>query len=221
MVKITKSTFVVFDLDDTLYKENEYHDSGILAVSQLVKKLYNVDLSNKLFQWKKEGVKDLLKNLCKELKLPLKVKETFIWQYRLHSPSLNLCISAQELLKKLNDYAAGVAILTDGRSISQRLKLSALGLLNFPVYISEEWGSEKPDELRFNEIMNKHPASSYIYIGDNPQKDFKAPNELGWSTVGIFGNEHNIHSQVCDGLSDAYRPEIWFDDLNQIRDLIC
>ena len=83
-MQISSRTFIVFDLDDTLYKENRYHDSGMEAVSRLVDELYGVESLALLRAWKRAGINDLWGRLCREFDLPADVKEALIWQYRLH-----------------------------------------------------------------------------------------------------------------------------------------
>lgn len=221
MIQFDLDTVVVFDLDDTLYKEDSYHQSGLKAVSALVSDLYGVDPFDMLYEWKNDGETDLWGKLCLTLNLPLSVKESFIWQYRLHSPDISLEESTKFVVDRLNSNTKEIVILTDGRSVTQRLKISVLGLSGLSVYISEEWESGKPCRKRFSEIMLKHPAGKYVYIGDNPQKDFKAPNELGWITIGLRGNGQNIHSQNTKGLSKEYLPLEWVDELKNICKFLC
>lgn len=221
MIQLDSQAFVVFDLDDTLYKENRYHDSGLEAVSLLVRELYHVEVLNMLQKWKSEQAKDLWGKLCDELKLPLSVKESLVWQYRLHSPNIFLEERAKKVIHRIKSHTQGIAILTDGRSVTQRLKLSALGLSEYPAYISEEWGSVKPSPDRFTAIMTSYPSRQYVYVGDNPQKDFKAPNELGWITIGLKGEGSNIHSQDINQLSGAYVPDFWINKLEQICEFLC
>ena len=221
MIKISSQTFIVFDLDDTLYKESFYQDSGIEAVSSLVSKLYGIDTTKLLFSWKKNGVVDLWGRLCQKLNLPLTVKDSFVWQYRLHSPNIKLDDSVVKLLENIRLSVRGIAILTDGRSVTQRLKLVALGLSEYPVYVSEDWDSVKPSKKRFTEIMNKYLAEQYLYIGDNPQKDFKPANDLGWLTIGVRGDELNIHSQSIEDLPQSYQPMLWVNSLEEIGDFLC
>ncbi len=216
MMQINKQTYIIFDLDDTLYKENSYHDSGMEAVSRLVDKLYGVESLALLREWKRAGINDLWGRLCREFDLPAAVKEALIWQYRLHYPNICLPDENRKVLDELGARVQGIAILTDGRSITQRQKIAALGLEKYPVYISEEWDSEKPCEKRFRAIMAEHPAQQYIYVGDNPQKDFLAPNKLGWLTVGLRGDKQNIHPQKIDGLADDYLPAVWIGGLAEV-----
>jgi putative hydrolase of the HAD superfamily len=43
-------------------------------------------------------------------------------------------------------------------------------------------------------MMQRHPGLQYIYIADNPAKDFVAPNLLGWKTVQILRPEGQYQS---------------------------
>lgn len=210
-------TVFVFDLDDTLYKEADYHVSGVRAVSRKVNAVYGLDVE--LFLQKKiaSGELDLWGSLCRHFSLSSTVKESLIWEYRLHTPDIHLDKSIEGLLDCLEANTAGVAILTDGRSVTQRLKINALGLLHLPVFISDEHGEMKPDPLRFQLIENKFPNKNYIYIGDNPAKDFLAPNNLGWKTFGLKGDERNIHSQDTSALDKSYLPDYWLSSLVELK----
>lgn len=216
-----KSTVIVFDLDDTLYKEADYHASGVSFVAKRIKKLYGVEVDDFLHYTISVGERDLWGALCKELKLPDAVKSSIVWEYRLHNPVISLAPSVIELLEWLQQQSAGLAILTDGRSITQRLKAAALGLSKIPIYISEEYGAPKPDPARFQLIEKVNPDKKYIYIGDNPQKDFLAPNNLGWTTLGLHGDARNIHSQDIENIDSGYLPHRWISKLEELRSLTC
>ena len=213
-----KNYIFVFDLDDTLYSECEYQNSGINAVEEMISNLFNVSFKNKIKNAYKNGVKDLWAWTCKELDLPLSVKETLLWTYRLHDPKIQLQSDVNFLLDFLRKEKANVAIITDGRSISQRIKLKKLGLSYLPIYISEDYLSIKPNLLRFKKIEEKWPNKKYIYIGDNPKKDFKAPNELGWITIGAKWINPRIYSS--DSKKNGYQPNIWIDKPTELIDYI-
>lgn len=213
------STVFVFDLDDTLYKEADYHRSGVMAVGKKIDLLYKKDISSRITQWIDGSAKDLWAEICRELNLPETVKQSLLWEYRLHQPEIALEPATKDMLDWLAQRSSGLAILTDGRAITQRLKLSALGLENLPAYISEEHGSEKPSPERFRAIQRSHPAQQHVYIGDNPAKDFLAPNQLGWISIGLLGDERNIHSQDFLELDGRYLPKIWISSLSDLHNL--
>lgn len=214
-------TVVVLDLDDTLYKEIDYKISGIHAVCALIESVYGRSITSDLSLLQLENATDWLDAIIKLAKLPVAAKESLLWVYRLHHPKIKLSDETHLFLTKIKLLAKAILILTDGRSISQRLKLQSLEIANIPVYISEEFSSQKPDVLRFEKIMRDFPAKQFIYIGDNPKKDFIAPNKLGWQTIGLRGNEKNIYEQSCEGLPVANQPLMWINSLNQLFEVSC
>lgn len=184
---------VVFDLDDTLYPERSYVKSGISAVSSLIHTLSGQNLEQHLLDYHESGGDDFIGEACRLANLPVSAKEGLLWHYRLHLPNISLDSETKSLLDDLRDSGVPVAILTDGRSITQRMKIKALGLGWMRSYISEDFGSEKPDPLRFNQIMLDYPGNNYVYIADNPKKDFHAPERLGWRTFQLQWKPHFVH----------------------------
>lgn len=215
------NTVFVFDLDDTLYKEADYHASGVLAVSSKVNSVYGLDADAYLQEQVALGQADLWGSLCSYFNLPSSVKESLVWEYRLHVPKIKLGDDVLKLINWLKQESAGVAVLTDGRSVTQRLKINALGLSNLPAFISDEHGAMKPDPLRFKLIEKEFPDKNYIYIGDNPAKDFLAPNSLDWKTIGLKGDQRNIHSQDVTTLDKSYLPDCWLSELKELKGFIC
>ncbi len=209
---------VVLDLDDTLYKERDYVISGIESVAAAIAVAYKCDLRKRLVDAYESGSKDVWGIACSLLKLPVETKESLIWMYRVHTPSISLTDEVKKWIKLLSDKNAALAILTDGRSATQRLKLAALGLSEIPAYISEEHGSEKPAPERFEKIVQRWPGHRYVYIGDNPRKDFFTPNRMGWLTLGLLDDGKNIHSQEFD-YSTEYAPRHWIESLCQADQL--
>jgi putative hydrolase of the HAD superfamily len=208
------NTILVLDLDDTLYKEADYVLSGIEHTVSLIKKIKNIDLIDKLLEFHHSQPKgDFLEFACIAAALPASAKESLLWSYRTHLPNIHLSdITRHWLTTSRKNYHA-VAILTDGRSVTQRLKLAALGLTDFPVYISEEWNSEKPHLKRFLAIQERWKNKNYIYIGDNLKKDFIAPKELGWITIGLQDDGRNIHPQ--NEMDATCHPKYWIKNLTE------
>lgn len=212
---------VVFDLDDTLYKEVDYHVSGVRAVGKRLSELFDIDAEALLNDLVDAGERDLWGGICKALKLSISVKESLMWEYRLHYPDIELTPQAKDLISFMRQRSAGVAILTDGRSITQRLKLLTLGLNDIPAFISEEFGASKPDPVRFELIAKSYPGKTFIYVGDNPKKDFVTPNCLGWITFGLLCDGRNIHSQNLSQFEEHYLPHYWLSDIEDLQDFLC
>jgi len=210
---------LVLDLDDTLYQEYDYQTSGLKYVEQMIEHLYQVSFAGKLIQWREQGIGDVFAQACRELQQPASFKEHLLNFYRYHLPDISLSQTTQSFLNHARRHCAAVAILTDGRSATQRLKLKALGLSEYPVYISEEWHSTKPCPERFLQIQYDFAqCEQFCYLGDNPKKDFLAPNELGWFSVGLRGNERNIHSQDTSLYTPSSRPAVWIEQLTEFFD---
>ena len=211
---------VVFDLDDTLYSEDDYNKSGVIAVTNELERLFNQDITEQLLSVRKEKG-DIWGRACELLSIPATVKESLIWMYRLHQPQIGLGQEIVEVVVDVSKQAQQVVILTDGRSITQRLKLDALSLLEYPCYISEEYNFTKPMAEWFKIIMSDFPAANYVYIADNPVKDFVGPNRLGWKTIGVRDDGRNIHPQIVDNVDTEYSPNIWVQKLSDIVENIC
>jgi len=206
---------IVFDLDDTLYKEKNYQISGFREVSNYLKKNYKIKNSYNFMLSCMKKKKNVLEELCVKFDLNRSILKSLIWVYRLHKPKIYLKKSIKNTLKKLEKSCAGVVILTDGRSITQRLKLSALGIAYLPFYISEDYNDTKPSLKRFKLIMKEFSARDFIYIGDNPSKDFIAPKKLKWFTIGIRGDKNNIHPQKFSNKKSS-QPDFWIEKLQDI-----
>lgn len=210
---------VVFDLDDTLYKEIDYQISGFNAVCTWINDVYGFNLWSDLEKLIQLKVQDVLGGLCDAAGLQPSVKETLLWVYRLHQPLIQLSPGVDAFLNEL-ETKCKAAILTDGRSVSQRLKLKSLGLSHLPAYISEDYGSEKPAPDRFKLIMREMPAMRYVYVGDNLKKDFLAPNELGWTSICLRDNGKNIHKQILTEKINNQMPKFWIDSFFELKGII-
>lgn len=213
-------TVIVLDLDDTLYSESDYVRSGMAHVCNTLECLLGTPLKEALHTSLLSGEKDWLDALCRVAGLPSSTKESLKWLYRLHLPSIQLDPTCAKFIERMLCEAAAVAILTDGRAVTQRLKIKALGLSHLPAYVSEEYTSEKPDPARFQAIEQAYQASAYVYIGDNPQKDFIAANAAGWTTIGLMGIG-NVHSQEVSGLPEGAMPHYWVKNWNEMYNILC
>ena len=212
------SDVIVFDLDDTLYKEVSFVESGFNVIAS---QLGNLSYADEMMSSWRNG-KNAFEQLIVNHSLASSVEE-LLTVYRTHVPTIALDISIVATLDALVENGKILGIITDGRSVTQRNKINALGLHRwFPddnIIISEEFGSSKPDARNYIFFMSKYPGKTYTYIGDNISKDFVAPKSLGWQTICLKDNGQNIHSQDF-GLGEEYLPEITVKNILEIRDLI-
>ena len=209
---------VVFDLDDTLYKETLFVASGFKAVADYVG---DVSFAAELDSWRAEG-KNAFECLIGKYSLRGSVDE-LLSVYRNHLPEIELDASTALALDCLAAKGKTLGIITDGRSRTQRNKIQALGLSRWfsddNIIISEEFGSSKPDERNYRFFMDKYPHKTYAYIGDNVTKDFIAPKILGWRTICLKNNGQNIHSQNFD-VEDEFLPDATIVNILETNDLI-
>lgn len=191
---------VVFDLDDTLYKEIDYLKSAYNEIANSV----GLDVADEMFCWYLAG-KNAFQSLIDKYHVSLTLPE-LLDIYRFHEPKIKLLPDAEEFLSALRESNVHIGIISDGRSRTQRNKLRALGIDWIDdVVISEEFGSEKPSEGNYRHFMDKYPNMRYYYFADNIKKDFITPNRLGWRTVCLKDDGRNIHKQDFS-LSQEFLP---------------
>jgi putative hydrolase of the HAD superfamily len=188
---------VIFDLDDTLYDEIDYCRSGFLAVSQYVAERFPGASAKALCdamlrQFEAGNRKTVFNAALKSCRVSFDddFMATLIEAYRNHHPSLTLPPESKKALDELGKRYK-LAMLTDGFLPAQRLKVQALGIERYfqSIIYTEELGREhwKPSPLGFQKIMFDLgvEAGECVYVGDNEEKDFAAPNSLGIVTVKI------------------------------------
>jgi putative hydrolase of the HAD superfamily len=134
--------------------------------------------------------------------------------YRSHRPQLSLLPDAAKCLEQFHGTAL-LALITDGPPESQRRKVNALHLDSVfqLIVLTGSWGTEfsKPHARAFR-LVESHlrPASGrFMYIADNPLKDFIAPAGLGWETVRVrrreglhAGREAELHQAATVEVAD-------------------
>ena len=190
---------VVFDLDDTLYDEIEFVKSGFQEIDNYLKNSFgNKNYYN--FMWQlflKNGSGKIFDYLIEEFKLNIDIQK-LIEIYRFHRPNISLPISSKKILENLYKNV-DISLITDGHYITQQNKFQVLGLekyIEFPIF-TDFYNTKKPDLKPFKIVMEKFPNKRYIYIADNPKKDFIAPKKLGWKTIR-FKNSKGIYKEFVN-----------------------
>lgn len=212
-------TVFVFDLDDTLYSERSYELSGITAVwyklSEINPEISKIISLELLIKNREQWVELILQSEPKNFTLS---RDLLLEIYRSHFPSIELYEDSTQLLSFLVENKAKLAIITDGRSLSQRQKLKALTIEHLfnPIQISEETGCPKPNSESYIAIESQYPGYQYLYIGDNPKKDFVTPNKLGWMTYGLKNRGNNVHPQLNNARQSIYMPQLWLNNLSEL-----
>ena len=218
---------VVFDLDDTLYPERDFVLSGFAAVDAWLQANHGIDgfaeKAQALFAAGHRGhifdqALELLDVSMAEALVPAMIEI-----YRRHPPALHLYSDADHALKWIDTAGLRTALITDGISFVQRAKIRALGLqarIQSCIVTDELGGKQfwKPNPEAFLRLMAAHPGpnSGYVYIADNPRKDFIAPRRLGWKTLRVrrAGCEHTDYDGTKD--DSAERESSTLADLHEI-----
>ena len=217
MADLSNFDVVVFDLDDTLYSEMDYVLSGYHFLSELIDKLYSKSTYHTFIKALNTKAPDVFSYVIEEHNLPKTLKEHLILSYRYHTPNIKLHEGVILILEQLKNKNIPMYLITDGRGITQRLKISSLGIESFfeSIFISEEVGVGKPDPDSFISIQRLHPNQSIVYIADNPKKDFIAPKLLGWDSIGILNKNTRVHPLTNNYTQAA---NVWLD---QFKGLTC
>jgi putative hydrolase of the HAD superfamily len=225
-------THLIFDLDDTLYPERDYAIGGFRAAAVWargeLKAEVDADYMAHLLDTGHLG--HLFAMTLKAAKPDYTAADlkAFIRAYGRQTPSLRLFDDAAAALAHWETRAL-LGLITDGHAPTQLAKISALALRpRFQEIIAT--GSLGPDR----QFHKPHPRAfemiqasigtrgdRYVYIGDNLEKDFVAPNALGWKTVCIdrpAQRAHRIHKNKLAPPGGV--PHETIHDLRQLEKLL-
>ena len=193
---------VVFDLDDTLYPERAFAVSAFQAAGAWAASALGVDgLQADMERLLDEGHLGQLFTLVLEQRgLDQQHSAQLIEVYRHHAPErLAVYDDVQPILERYG--AVGpLGLITDGTVGVQQAKVRALGIedrFNHIIYTHGLGGRDfaKPHPAAFAAMEQKIgvPGARFVYVGDNPSKDFVSPNRMGWTTVQII-RPQRIHA---------------------------
>lgn len=204
---------LVFDLDDTLYPERQFALSGFRAAERWAAAELGLaaGLADEMTRLLDQGYLGKLFAMALAARLPdhrPEHLEALVAAYRDHEPELALFADAQWALQHFRAHGP-LALITDGTPAMQAKKVAALAIAPFfqqTVFTGGLGGREfhKPHPRSF-QIVEQALASAgdrFVYVGDNPSKDFITPNAMGWVSVMVTRpGEPIIHAgaRVADG----------------------
>ena len=214
-IKVNVDTTIVFDLDDTLYKEIDFLKSAYREIARSLVKENWQQLYGYMFALYRER-ENVFTIISKKYGV---ATQKLIDQYRSHKPFLSLTEGASGLIEAIKEKGGKLAVLTDGRSVTQINKVRALGIYDIidKLFISEELGSEKPSENNFMAVEDHFPSKHYFYIADNLKKDFVTANIRGWHTIGLIDNGLNIHFSSQYYLKKDHLPQHSIISLQELK----
>jgi putative hydrolase of the HAD superfamily len=207
-------TIVVFDLDDTLYDELDYCKSGFKAVAESLSNLVDVLSPEEIFDslWQQFTAGNHTKTFNAALddlgvSYDDQLIQKLIKTYRNHNPKIKLPDDSAKVLRQLSRKYT-LALLTDGFLPAQQLKVQALKIENYfkCIIYTEQLGRQcwKPSPAGFEKLMQSLNAKpeNIAYVADNEEKDFIAPNKLGFLTIQIT-RPARIHTESSDEVGAA------------------
>ena len=215
-MKINKIKAIVFDLDDTLYLEEKYIESGFLHISKVIEQLFglprqeNFKIISMLF---KESSMNVFNRFLdkKGIKYTKEDIKYLVDEYRNHIPQIDFCFDAVTAIRKLKEKGYKLGIITDGFEESQRKKLVSLDAYNKfdEIIITDELGKEywKPHPRAFEMILEKFDIqpNEMIYVGDNPEKDFYIRSKFPIVTVRIMRKGIHKDKKYFRNIEEVFR----------------
>ncbi len=203
---------LVFDLDDTLYPERQFAISGFQACERWLIHQHGVgqDIAQEMLRALDDGLMRHLFDAALYRHLPDRTPEqlsSFIEIYRLHQPNIQLYDDADQILARYRADGCTMGLITDGQDDVQSSKVRALGVEAYFAHIiythalgGRAFSKPNPKAFQVMEHSLGRPGDQFVYVGDNPAKDFVAPNQMGWITVQV-DRENRIHAgaQTAEG----------------------
>jgi len=199
------ATAIVFDLDDTLYLERDFVRSGFTAVDTWIRERFAISgfLERAWLLFERGRRRDIFDQVLPMLAIRPSpdLIDQLVRIYRGHAPAIRLAADAEESLSALRPRCR-CALVTDGPRAPPARKVQALGLINRlqPVIYTDAFGRgmAKPHPCGFLAVQDELglPACEFVYIADNPAKDFIAPRRLGWKTIRVRRPE-GLYTQLC------------------------
>jgi putative hydrolase of the HAD superfamily len=218
---------IVFDLDDTLYLERDYVRSGFTFVGRWAAEELGLasfgDEAWKLFEngWRNGVFEAVLRNYGRDPEPSLVARLVNI--YRAHSPEISLLPDAEYCLKEVGSTVL-TGLITDGTPSRQSAKCRRLGLQERLrlIVCTGIWGMDfgKPHIRAFEFFEGQFGRDcTFVYVADNPLKDFQAPIAMGWKTVRVRraqGLHYHIECALeCQPTLEV--PDMW--NLSEILDV--
>ncbi len=196
---------LVFDLDDTLYSERQFAISGFRACERWLETRFGVGgVVEDMTRLLDDGHMRSLFEISLASRVPgqtPELVEAFIDIYRLHPPEIELYPDAAWALDHF-EALGPLGLITDGQAEVQSSKVNALaiaGRFHHIIYTHALGGRafSKPHPLAFEQMEQalSGQVGRFVYVGDNPAKDFVVPNARGWISVQVL-RPQRIHARA-------------------------
>jgi putative hydrolase of the HAD superfamily len=184
------SRAIVFDLDETLYRERRFALSGYRSIAGLIERDFGVS-RQAAFRFlalclRRGHRARAFQALAAHFGLPETSVLAWIAAYRAHEPRLRLRPDVRGALERLRGQWR-VGILTNGLPSVQAAKVKALGLngLVDAVTFADPFDGGKPAPAAFLDILARLGAAPErtVFAGDDPERDIAGAQRVGMKTV--------------------------------------
>jgi putative hydrolase of the HAD superfamily len=187
---------ILFDLDDTLYVERTFVDSGFAAVARMLAPILGRgtdDIARHLRSLHdRDGRGRLFDTLMDESGWPKDpdLVMAAVLVYRTHRPRLVPASGVVYTLDRLRDAGIRTGLVSDGLSAVQWRKLMALAPIRRRldvVVMTDELGAgfAKPSPVPFRvacRMLDALPERTW-YVANDPRKDFVGARRAGLATI--------------------------------------
>ncbi len=195
---------ILFDLDDTLFPEGTYRESGLRHIART---LASEEETYKLLKHYDQKTGKALSGLVEEL----------IQRYRGHEPEITCYPDVLPALRRLGDrYKLG--LISNNSAGTQYHKLSGLKIeRHFESIVIAERPKLKPHPEPFEISLSNlgtEPTQT-VYVADWPEVDFPTSNRMGMVTVMIERPDKITPSHVPEGCQPKHEIET-LDELDAI-----
>jgi len=198
---------LVFDLDDTLYDERSFVESGFAAVAAFLAPRIGRDtgdLRSRMVQLlDSDGRGRVFDQLLSESGVEdADLVAACVAEYRGHKPAINLAPGVRHMLEGLTDYRK--YLVTDGDADVQARKIAALRLAPYFIETYRTWvygiESAKPSLHTFELIRARESCewAEIVYVADDPSKDFVSLRAAGAATVRVHSGRF-AHATAAPG----------------------
>jgi putative hydrolase of the HAD superfamily len=206
---------LVFDLDDTLYREHDFVAGGFRAVAKRLAsacghpagEIHRFMMTTLAVGGRREVMPSVLNAFPGS---GLEVADV-VRIYRSHVPEIRLFEGYGELLNRLR-ISHRLGLITDGNPEVQRAKCAALHLeaIFHCMIFTWDYGAEreKPHPFPFRLMLDRLDAvpEEALFIGDNQEKDCRGARNVGMKCIQVrkpaFRSD-TAEVEEGDGLMDS------------------
>jgi HAD superfamily hydrolase (TIGR01549 family) len=204
---------VLFDLDDTLYDYDKYHEQALKDMFKIINKKAKISFKEflRLYQESKEEVhRDLagnpymhsalmyMKRIFEKLNMGYSLDSTlkiydiyiksFLGRIRLYKKTI-------PLFEELRRRKIKIAVVTGQTEEAQLRKIKHLKISKYIdlLVTSEEAGKEKPHSSSYSLALNKlnMKKEDVLFVGDNPKTDIQGSNVSGIDSVLLKRSQYS------------------------------